>query len=92
MLAAARQEGSAKPMASTTGDALVDTIHDRGVDVRPVLPEVVRWIELDDVRIGDARVKLRFERRDAGVHVASEVHSGRLQVELADLPAADVFD
>jgi glycogen debranching enzyme len=49
---------------------------------RPCLPAWLQWVEVDGLRVGDARVDLRFERRDGGVQVKAEVQEGRLSVDV----------
>jgi hypothetical protein len=68
-------------------DALERRLH----VVRPILPERVQWLELDGLRVGDASVRLRFERRpDGTVDTDAEVR-GRIEVS-SDLawPSAGV--
>jgi glycogen debranching enzyme len=49
--------------------------------VRPRLPAWLDWLEIHDLRVGDARADLRFERRaDGHVDVAADVRAGRLTV------------
>jgi hypothetical protein len=49
--------------------------------VRPRLPAWLDWLEIHDLRVGDARAHVRFERRaDGRVEVAADVRAGRLTV------------
>jgi glycogen debranching enzyme len=50
--------------------------------VRPRLPEPLEWLTLSGVRVGDARVDLRFERRGTGEPAAVEasIRDGDLSV------------
>jgi glycogen debranching enzyme len=49
--------------------------------VRPRLPAWLDWLEIHDLRVGDARAHMRFERRaDGRVTVAADVRAGRLTV------------
>jgi glycogen debranching enzyme len=60
--------------------------------VRPRLPVWLEWLEISDLRVGDARADVRFERRrDGRVHVTAEVRAGRLAVTPTETsPPADV--
>ncbi len=52
---------------------------------RPIMPEGAEWLEVGELRVGDARVALRFERRaDGGVDVTPAVREGRLDVVVQD--------
>src|SRR5438132_1234877 len=59
--------------------------------VRPRLPAWLDWLEIRDLRVGDARVDVRFERRaDGRAEVAAEVQAGRLAVNPTETsPPAD---
>jgi len=59
--------------------------------VRPRLPAWLDWLEIRDLRVGDARVDVRFERRaDGRAAVAAEVQAGRLAVNPTETsPPAD---
>jgi glycogen debranching enzyme len=55
--------------------------------VRPVLPEMVRWVELRQLRVGHARLDLRFERQAEG-DVTVEVLQSFGEVEVSVEPAS----
>ena len=59
--------------------------------VRPRLPAWLDWLEIRDLRVGDARADVRFERRaDGRAEVAAEVRAGRLAVNPTETsPPAD---
>ena len=59
--------------------------------VRPRLPAWLEWLEIRDLRVGDARADLRFDRRaDGRAEVAAEVRAGRLTVTPTETsPPAD---
>jgi glycogen debranching enzyme len=59
-----------------------DALQGRLVVRRPCLPAWLEWVELDGVRVGDARVDLRFERRDrtGQLDVETSVREGTLDV------------
>lgn len=57
--------------------------------VRPRLPHFVDRIVLDGLRVGDARVGLRFERVFEGVDVQVLRVDGDLEVEVEPAPAID---
>ena len=48
--------------------------------VSPVLPDFVEWIELEDLRVGEDRVDLRFERTSSGVAVQVQHKDRPLEV------------
>lgn len=48
--------------------------------VSPVLPDFVEWIELKDLRVGEDRVNLRFERTSSGVAVEVQHKDRPLEV------------
>jgi glycogen debranching enzyme len=51
--------------------------------VRPVLPASVDWIDVHHLRVGDAEVRIRFERRgDGEIVAAASVTRGELQVRV----------
>ncbi|MGH7278250.1 MAG: amylo-alpha-1,6-glucosidase, partial [Candidatus Rokuibacteriota bacterium] len=54
--------------------------------VRPRLPAWLEWLEIEDVRVGDARATLRFERSgpDSTLRVVASVHEGTLAVEQSE--------
>lgn len=52
---------------------------------RPVLPSWLSWIEVEGLRVADARVDLRFERTgDGQVDVKTAVREGRLEIDRVD--------
>ena len=52
--------------------------------VRPMLPEHVDRLELQRLRVGDARVNLFFERRNGVVNVEVRAIDGTLRVDVGD--------
>ena len=59
-------------------DALEAVLHVR----RPRLPEWMDWVELTDIKVGSARVDLRFQRAgDGTIDVKPSVRTGTLRIE-----------
>lgn len=56
--------------------------HQRLYLVRPMLPSFLQYVELRNLRVGEALVHLRFERREGHVHVTTVDLRGRLEIEL----------
>jgi glycogen debranching enzyme len=48
--------------------------------VRPVLPELLEWVQLHQLRVGDCSVDLRFQRTRNGVAVQVERKDRALDV------------
>jgi glycogen debranching enzyme len=50
--------------------------------LRPRLPEWLEWVELTDVKVGSARVDLRFQRVTGGaIDLKASVQAGTLRIE-----------
>lgn len=56
--------------------------------VRPMLPSFLQYVELRNLRVGEALVHLRFERVDGTVRVSTVDLRGRLEVEQVESPEA----
>jgi glycogen debranching enzyme len=62
--------------------------------IRPRLPEWLDWLQLKNLRVGEARVDLRFERArsDGAVQLEATVHAGKLRIEQTEeLPSPTTF-
>ena len=72
-------------------DALAGTLH----VIRPRLPMGLTEVTLEGVALGEARVDLRFQRREAGgaADVDARVRAGEIEVRVSDaLPPPSAFE
>jgi glycogen debranching enzyme len=74
--------GSIPHLLATALGIEPDALHGRLRVARPLLPEWVGRLSLEGMRIGDARVQLRFERAGRHVVLADAHIEGNLQVVL----------
>jgi glycogen debranching enzyme len=72
--------GAVPYMLSTLLGLVPEAFEERLRIVRPTLPNLVNQVEVRGLRVGDARVDLKFERTSEGIVVTTQKLYGRLAV------------